>query len=203
MAAKKAPPGKLHTAAENRPAKGTDVWDDYVAARSSGDRVKQKRLLGKLCEIHEPLAMRYLQRFMTRWSQFGALPQDDLAQAARIGLMRAIQSFDPGSGRFGSWVHLWTRLELGLCAESYGVRTKRLPVDAATYRRIVDFEIRNNRIADPIDLPDIPEKKLRDAQFRAHFCDLEEEHHPTTMDEAEAALDERRQLLALSGIEVT
>lgn len=144
------------------------------SCRCAGCNVKAEHL-AKLCKIHEPLAYKYLGRFLSKWSMFGSIPVEDARQAAKIGLMQAIRKNTPERGKFAAYVHLWIRLELTKCAESFGVRVKKLPLSAADYRRVVDVEIKTGRLANPEDVPGIPEKKLRDAQWRPQFSDIQEE----------------------------
>lgn len=206
----------MHSAVPGVPTTKPEVWHAYVKARDEGKRTLQKHLLGQLIVIHEPLAMQFLNRFMSKWSQFGALPLEDMQQASRIGLMRALQTHDVLKGRFASWVHLWTRLELSKCAETWGVRTKKLPLDAEAYRCVVDFEIRSGRLAEEKDIPELERlrlvqfrltkereptakelppitvAKLLDAQFKVHFTELTEDHEPEYCFDMESLIDERR-----------
>lgn len=163
-----------------------EVWFEFAELRSRttshgadcacGDCRKKLRALGQLCRIHTPLALRFMGRFLAKWSMFGDIPVEDARQAAQIGLMRAVQNNTTEKGKFAAYVWMWIRLELTKCAESFGVRVKKLPLCAADYRRVVDVEIRTGRLAEPEDVPGIPEKKLRDAQFKPHFCEVSEEH---------------------------
>jgi DNA-directed RNA polymerase specialized sigma subunit len=191
---------KPHTINPGVPKVKPEVWYEYANARTAGNRSLQQKKLNELVILHEPLAFKFLSRFMAKWSQFGALPLDDMQQAARIGLMRAIQSNDTNKGNFAAWVKLWVRMELGKYAETYGVKTKKLPVKADVYRQIVDFEIKNGRIAEPWEMPHIPEKKLKDAQFRAHFCEINEDHATFEID-VDEELDQAAERRMLDGID--
>lgn len=199
-----------HTANPGIPKQQPEVWLAYDALRKDTKRCaprcvctkcKQRdKLLGKLVEIHRPLAYRFLGRFLAKWSHFGDVPLDDARQAACIGLMRAIERIDVTKGKFAAYVFLWVRLELTRCAESFGIRVKKLPLKAADYRKVVDFEIRHGRQAEPSDLPEISPKKLKDAQARVHFTEIDEDHISIEYD-MEDLLDRKRTAESLNGLD--
>ncbi|GAA5070717.1 RNA polymerase sigma-B factor [Thermocatellispora tengchongensis] len=63
------------------------------AARHDVDDTRKERLRERIVEMHRPLAMEIARRYRYRGE-----PLEDLLQAAYVGLMKAINGFDPALG---------------------------------------------------------------------------------------------------------
>jgi RNA polymerase sigma-B factor len=74
---------------EHASASGRGVDERFGAYRRSRDR----RLRDELVEEHAPLAQFLARRFANRGE-----PIDDLVQVALVGLLKAVERFDPGRG---------------------------------------------------------------------------------------------------------
>src|SRR5919112_1124834 len=75
------------------------------STRSKSDRLKEALLFGRYGKTHDPalreqLVMTYLPlaRTIARRYQSPRVPQEDLVQVATIGLMKAIDRYDPDRG---------------------------------------------------------------------------------------------------------
>lgn len=66
-----------------------DVTADFIAYRETGDRVHRNRLVEKHRSLAEAIARRYANR---------GEPVDDLQQVAFLGLVKAVERFDPTKG---------------------------------------------------------------------------------------------------------
>ena len=76
------------TAAERRIG-GRPELEIFAEYRRTGDR----RLRNQLIEAHRPLAVHLARRFSNRTE-----PLDDLVQVAQLGLLKAVERFDPERG---------------------------------------------------------------------------------------------------------
>lgn len=74
---------------EHVSASGRGVDERFGTYRRTGDR----RLRDELVEEHAPLAQFLARRFANRGE-----PIDDLVQVALVGLLKAVERFDPGRG---------------------------------------------------------------------------------------------------------
>lgn len=84
-------------------------WLEY-RARSPGPR-KQK-LLGELVLSQERLVQQQVAKFVTGTRYYVEAMREDLEQAARIGLIRAINGWDPNKGAFSTIAGFWCRHEM-------------------------------------------------------------------------------------------
>lgn len=90
---------------------------DGLAAAARGDVAAQARLIEALV----PWLRRWARRYQGR-----GVDSDDLTQDAVVGVLRAVERFDPARGPFLLWARLWVRQALQqTVAESS--RTSRLP----------------------------------------------------------------------------
>lgn len=107
------------------------VWGRYI---KSGRTDQRSRAL--LWQHNDGLAEKYAER----WSRQCEIEFDDLLQLARIGLLKAIERYDPGSGnRFSSLAAPWIKGEILHFLRDYG-RLYKIPRDvreaAAQVRRL-------------------------------------------------------------------
>lgn len=83
--------------------RAADQPDEDPDAVRSGSRARDE-----LAERNDPLAVSEARRFWERLG--GVVPLEDLQQEARLGLLRAIQSFDPERPtRFSTYAVHWIR----------------------------------------------------------------------------------------------
>ena len=68
---------------------GVPEAEIFLGYRRTGDR----RLRNQLIEAHRPLAVHLARRFANRTE-----PLDDLVQVAQLGLLKAVERFDPDRG---------------------------------------------------------------------------------------------------------
>lgn len=86
----------------------TDLFNAYVKARESGEKATERKLLNKILVSQE-----YFVRFCAAKSiSHGASDYKDLRQAARIGIVKALERFDPSRGSWSSYARQWIRAEM-------------------------------------------------------------------------------------------
>ncbi len=102
---------------EKRRAHEARLFQD---AREPGDRGRRARAL--LAEKHRGLVRQVAARYIGK-----GLPFEDLIQEGNLGLMRAIEEFDPDRGfAFSTYAVGWIRKRCGSAVDDKG-RTVRLP----------------------------------------------------------------------------
>ena len=72
--------------------------DTYVARAAGAGPAEQSALRGQLTELCLPFAGRLARRYRGRGE-----PLEDLEQVARIGLLKAVDRYDPGRGSFTAY----------------------------------------------------------------------------------------------------
>lgn len=84
------------------------TWDQYRAATGA----ERKRLLDDLVASQEPLAQDLMAKFVAGTRYYIEEMREDLIQAARIGIIRAIEKWDPERGAFSTVAGFWCRHEM-------------------------------------------------------------------------------------------
>src|ERR1700682_3555606 len=84
------------------------TWDRWRKATG----VAKARLLATLVTDNEPLVQKCAQTMAQTTRLYVTELQDDMLQAARIGLLRAIEKWDPKRGAFSSIAWYWMRHEI-------------------------------------------------------------------------------------------
>ena len=88
------------------------IWEQYRAAKGA----ERKRLHDKLIVDNEALAQYYVREFTRRTNYYTDNLKDDLLQAARIGMIRALDAWKPDEGGFSSVAFWWAIHEMQLVA---------------------------------------------------------------------------------------
>jgi RNA polymerase sigma factor (sigma-70 family) len=89
---------------------------DWTAWRDAPKGKKKAALLAKLLADNDNLAHYYVTGFSRHSAYYTENMQEDLLQAARIGIMRALPAWDPDKGGFSSVGYWWARHEMQLVA---------------------------------------------------------------------------------------
>jgi RNA polymerase sigma factor (sigma-70 family) len=83
-------------------------WDRWCKATGA----KKAAILSALVTENEPLVQKCAQTMAQTTRLYVKELQDDMLQAARIGLLRAIEKWDPKRGAFSSIAWYWMRHEI-------------------------------------------------------------------------------------------
>lgn len=176
--------GDLVRRAEAEPhASQRDAEIDTLARRAqAGDGVAREQLIGKLLPLVAAAARRYRAQ---------GLDQTDLIQEGIVGLLRALERFDPDRGvPFQAFAGWWIRQALQ-SARSDFVRPFRLPPKAlrqlsqlkSEHQRIYGAEQRSANVAELADRTSIDvDQALALAAADAHVRSLDE---PVGQDEGD------------------
>ena len=120
----------------------------------------------RLAEAHLPYVRETARYFKGR-----GLDEDDLTQEGSIGLLRAVELFEPARGfRFWTYAQLWVRQSMGRAVADKG-RTIRIPVHvfersrrvvakSVELARMTGFEPTVDELAIALDLPEAEVLKL-------------------------------------------
>jgi len=86
------------------------AWNAYRKARGA----RRARLQAKLLADNEALARAYATAYAKHTQYYTEHLADDLLQAARIGLLRALDGWDPEKGAFSLCAYFWSLHEMQL-----------------------------------------------------------------------------------------
>ncbi len=103
--------------------------------RATVDHTLRRKLLNELVVAEDALVRRCARRLAK-----GPADEDDLMQAGRIGVLRAIEKFDPSRGAWTQYAKQWIYVEMdrGVVAMRSDLRTKKMPKEV--YLRAKEIE---------------------------------------------------------------
>ncbi|MEM9456435.1 MAG: RNA polymerase sigma factor RpoD/SigA [Myxococcota bacterium] len=145
------------------PARGSATFRRYVHG------VRSARMA--LCTARHEMVRANLRLVVTmahRYRRNGRLPLADLIQEGNLGLMTAVDRFDPRKGfRFSTYGSWWIRHAIGRALSDKG-RAVRLPVHVVELQHKIskarrEFEMQNRRAPERAELAErvgVPEQKL-------------------------------------------
>ena len=187
----------LSTAEEIRLAKGAQ----------SGDGAARRKLIVSNLRLVVSIAKKYL---------YYGLPLQDLIEEGNLGLMKAVERFDPERGcKFSTYATWWIRQAVTRALSNYG-RTVRIPVyvtdNVARYKKAADeYYIINGKYPDPEEVAEKLGIKVAEAKRLREFVHeispldnletidemgrgIPESIEPRQMDEAIAQIEMDQQL---------
>lgn len=128
------------------------VWERY---RDATDPKVKRELLGKLVQDNARLVHKFVDRFQ-RNTRAGCDP-DDAYQVGMIGLMYAIQKFDPARGSLATIAQHWIRHEFqkGSLLDQTIQRPRSSGMPGAVAKRIEHIRTTQGREAELEDLQDL------------------------------------------------
>ncbi len=145
------------------PAKGSATFPRYLHT------VRRARM--SLCAARHEMVRANLRLVVTmaqRYRRNGRLPLADLIQEGNLGLLTAVDRFDPRKGfRFSTYGSWWIRHSIGRALSDKG-RAVRLPVHVVELQHKIararrEFEVANRRapeLAELAELVGVPVQKL-------------------------------------------
>jgi RNA polymerase sigma factor (sigma-70 family) len=145
---------ELWSEAESSPAVSGDEADDLARRAQVGDDAAREELIRRLLPLVHSTARRY---------QTEGLEQADLLQEGIVGLLRALQRFEPGRGvPFAAFATWWIRQSLQEARSDF-MRPMRLPPKAlrqlsqlkSEHQRIYQGERRSAKIGELADRTNI------------------------------------------------
>jgi RNA polymerase primary sigma factor len=142
--------------------------------RDGHDETERARLvreirIGNAAREHLVMANTRLVVSVAKRYQGQGIPLQDLIQEGNLGLMKALNSFDPGRGyKFGTYATWWIRQAVSRAVANQG-RTVRLPVHMGDsvrklYRTILKIEQEHGRTASLDEIAD--EMELEPSKVR-------------------------------------
>jgi len=145
------------------PARGSGTFRRYLHG------VRSSRMA--LCTARHQMVRANLRLVVTmahRYRRNGRLPLADLIQEGNLGLMTAVDRFDPRKGfRFSTYGSWWIRHAIGRALSDKG-RAVRLPVHVVELQHKIarerrEFEMKNRRAPERAELAElvgVPEQRL-------------------------------------------
>ncbi len=130
----------------------------------AGDGEARRRLIVANLRLVVSIAKKYL---------YYGLPLMDLIEEGNLGVMKAVDRFDPGRGcKFSTYATWWVRQAITRSLSNHG-RTVRIPVyvtdNISRYKKLAEeFYIKNGRNPEPEEIAD--KMKMRAEQV-AKLCD--------------------------------
>ena len=131
----------------------------------AGDREARRRLIVSNLRLVVSIAKKYL---------YYGLPLQDLIEEGNLGLMKAVDRYDPNRGcKFSTYATWWIRQAVTRSLSNQG-RTVRIPVyvtdNVARYKKMVnELYIRTGRYPDPEEVAEAMGIKLAEARRIEQF----------------------------------
>jgi DNA-directed RNA polymerase specialized sigma subunit len=135
---------------------------------------KKAALLAELVAAEEPLVQRLAARFLGRINIDTSHIREDVLQAARIGILRAVQTWEPCRGSFLTVAWGWTRLEMQrVMGHAAPVSYPRsLLFDGGFQHEAAVFYAKHGRDPTPEELHVPARKRLAHGRVPAKFVSL-------------------------------
>lgn len=168
----------------------------WAAWRDAPKGKKKQALQAKLLADNDSLAHYYVAGFSRSSSLYTDNMQDDLLQAARIGIMRALPAWDPDKGGFSSVAFGWARHEMqGVARHATRISVpKSAFIPRAKQQEIDAFEALHGREPLPEEVGLTQKTVDRSRAARVKIVDMEEAEDSSDPEtpSAEEALDRKR-----------
>jgi RNA polymerase sigma factor (sigma-70 family) len=171
-------------------------WKDSVGATRA-------RLLQEMVVSQEPLVQTFARDFLQSTRYYVEHLRDDIYQAARIGVIRALDKWDPKKGEFSTICYWWQLHEMQQVVRHATPvsRPKSADLPRAKQEAVAAFFARYGRYPDPEEVGISPAAALRSLRASATFVgeaeivEIADERDPD--DGPEAALDSVRDMRSL------
>lgn len=131
-----------------------DTFDRYTCARNAGDNVAVRKLMGELIRQNLPFVQTMVQRHIKHSTH---CDRSDLVQAGTIGLIRAIEKYDPEKAAFTTHAAFWIRHEIQTCIAKHtsGIRRNHgMPLAISQKRDVIEAKTGRAATADELGIKD-------------------------------------------------
>ncbi len=157
--------------------------EDWQAWREAKG-VQKKRLMARLTSANEPLVQQFASRFIAKTQYAVDSLRDDIFQAARVGLMIAIDEWDPAAGAFSTIAFFKMRHEMQLVLRHATPvsRPKDADLPRAQQDAMAKFYALNGRDPEPAEMGISPSAMKRAQAAQATFSCIDprsQEWEPT------------------------
>ena len=180
--------------------------DTWLRWRESAPGLTKDRLLSQMVASQEPLVQTFARDFIQSTRYYVEPLRDDIFQAMRIGIIRALEKWDPKKGEFSTIAYWWLLHEAQqVIRHATPVsRPKSADLPRAKQEAIASFFARYGRYPDPEEVgitPAAVERSVKAASSFVGVAEIDEAHaldtDPDPDESPEAALDRVRDLRAL------
>ncbi len=173
------------------------LWDTYRAAPPG---VKRQKLLAKLLEDEDGLAQQQVAKFVAGTRYYVGAMREDILQAARIGILRAIDKWNPAKGAFSTIAGYWCRHEMQEVLQHASPIThpRKADLPRRTQEAADAFYARHGREPDPQEIGVTPAAADRAQAASMRFIHLNLYEFPSDEEDSpEETLDRNRDMRAL------